>query len=110
MEPAKITQYPEQNGCIHPQSCMKEIVVSFLRNFRNGFILKLFLRIITERSFQKIRNHYSDIPNFGLVAGLFSAFFKITRCLLNKYLPSLDQRAKTFISGMVSSFAILFAS
>ena len=53
---------------------------------------------------------YSDIPKFGVVVGLFSALYKITRCLLNKYFPDMNVALKTYISGMVSSLALLIAS
>jgi len=100
----------EQNGCDHKLSCRDEIIKSFWINFLRGTGLKLVLRIITERSLQSLMKQYSDIPKFGIVVGLFSALYKITRCLLNKYFPDMNVALKTYLSGMVSSLALLLAS
>eukprot|EP00347_Sterkiella_histriomuscorum_P006292 403353327 len=97
--------------CDHSKlSCTQEVLKSFWTNFLRGAALKLVLRIITERSIQSLLKQYSDIPKFGIVVGLFSALYKATRCLLNKYMPKLDRSLKLYIAGMVSSLAILIAS
>ncbi|CDW83573.1 UNKNOWN [Stylonychia lemnae] len=100
----------EKTGCDHKLTCQNEILKSFWINFLRGTALKLVLRIITERSIQSLMKQYSDIPKFGVVVGLFSSLYKLTRCLLNKYFPDMNVALKTYISGMVSSLALLIAS
>ena len=79
-------KYPHKGTlCLHSKTCYKEVGESFFYNFLRGFAIKLLLRLITERSFRSIRKSYKDIPKFGLVVGLFSGLFKLTRCLLNRY-------------------------
>ena len=36
--------------CSHQKSCKDEILRNFLTSFRNGFLIKLILRLATERS------------------------------------------------------------
>ena len=51
-----------------------------------------------------------NIPNFGVVVGLFSGLYKLARCLLNRFYPNLKTEYKTYISGMISSLALLLAN
>ena len=87
-----------------------EVAESFGINFARGCAIKLFLRLITERSFKSIRKSYIDIPKFGVVVGLFSAVFKLTRCLLNKYCENMHPRVKSFIAAMICSFSLQLAT
>ena len=92
--------------CTHEKPCFKEVTVSFWYNFLRGCAIKLILRLITERQFKSIAKNYYDIPKFGVIIGLFSGLFKLTRCLLNRYCQGMNPRLKAFISGVVCSFSL----
>lgn len=100
----------QSNNCEHKLDCKNEIMQSFWKNFLRGCALKLVLRIITERSIKSLMKDYTNIPKFGIVVGLFSGLYKLTKCLLNKYFPDLDLIYKTYLSGMVCSLALLLAN
>ncbi len=104
--PIKAAQQREGTLCTHAKTCKREVGESFWYNFLRGCAIKLLLRLITERSFKSIRKSWVDIPKFGVVVGLFSSVFKLTRCLLNKYFPGMHPRLKAFISGVMCSFAL----
>ena len=87
-----------------------EILTGFYTNFLKGCALKLALRLITERSLQPFMKDRFNIPKFGIVVGLFSGLYKLARCLLNKYMPNMKTEYKTYLSGMISSLALLFAN
>ena len=97
-------------NCCQRGTCHRDIARSFLDNFIKGCGFKLLAKLFAERSVSKVMQTYKEIPKFGLVLGLFSALFKITRCFFNKYFPDIDARVKNFMSGMVCSLALLFAS
>ena len=96
--------------CTHQKSCMKEVTVSFWYNFLRGCAIKLILRLITERQFKSIAKNYHDIPKFGVIIGLFSGLFKLTKCLLNRYCQDMHPRLKSFIAGIVCSFSLQLAT
>ena len=54
--------------------------------------------------------NYSDIPKFGVVVGLFSGLFKLTRCILNRYFQNMNPRLKAFIAGMICSLSLQLAT
>jgi hypothetical protein len=92
--------------CTHKKPCFKEVTVSFWNNFLRGCAIKLLLRLITERQFKSIAKNYYDIPKFGVIIGLFSGLFKLTKCLLNRYCQGMHPRLKAFIAGIVCSFSL----
>ena len=103
--------YPHHGTmCTHSKPCHREVGESFWNNFVRGCAIKLILRLITERSFRSIAKNYKDIPKFGLVVGLFSGVFKLTRCLLNRYFKDMHPRFKAFIAGVVCSFSLQLAT
>ena len=106
-----VVKYPHLGTlCLHTKTCQREIGESFLNNFARGFAIKLLLRLITERSFKSIRKSYIDIPKFGLVVGLFSALFKLARCLLNRHCKGMHPRLKAFLAGVLCSFSLSLAT
>ena len=93
--------------------CIQEVASSYWTNFLKGCALKLFIRLLTERSafFRSASfSHYRSIINLGVVAGLFSGLFKASRCFLNKFCPSWDPLLKSFIAGIVCSLSLQLAS
>ncbi len=106
----KPPQTREGTLCTHGKPCEREVGESFWYNFLRGCAIKLLLRLITERSFKSILKSWHDIPKFGVVVGLFSGVFKLTRCLLNRHCQSMHPRLKAFISGVMCSFALQLAT
>ena len=101
----------DHKGCTHLTSCSYEILSSFARNFMNGCGLKILLKLIAMRSITKVFQKPSDIPKFGLVIGLLSGLFKLTRCILNRdAFSQVDGRLKIFLQGIICSLALQLAS
>lgn len=82
-----------------------------MRNFLNGCAIKFFIKLMTQRSLTKVMHSFSDIPKFGVVIGLVSALFKLSKCIFNRPLfAKIDQRIKVFVSGMIASLALRLAT
>ena len=92
---------------------LNTILYLFIKNFAYGCIIKAVLRILTERNIMKILKSFSSIPKFGLVAGLFSLFFNVTRYVLRKVMGKdnkMGEQYEGFICGLVGSLALFFAN
>ena len=63
-----------------------------------------------ERNLIKILQTHTNITRFGLVWGLFSAIYKISKLAIKKLNLKLTNQQANFISGMLCTSAFMFAT
>lgn len=90
---------------------MKTILFKSIKSFAYGFLVKFLLRLASERKpgyllYVKVtfikRLYRSTLPNvakFGLVTGLLTALFKLTKLLLRQTKIGFSSDVESFVAA-----------